>query len=143
MSSRMSLGSRLCALLASVSLAGGLQAAPALRILPLGDSITQGTGDTAGGGYRGPLWTLLKNAGYNADFVGSQTDTSCTLAGFDKNHEGHGGWRVDETYGGDVRVSASATTRSRTAATGRSSRTRTSSRCVACTSSSARPTRAR
>ena len=54
MSSRMSLGSRLCARLASVSLAGGLLAAPALRILPLGDSITQGTGDYPGGGYRGP-----------------------------------------------------------------------------------------
>ena len=97
----MNLKCRLFAALAAVSLSGWLLAAPALRILPLGDSITQGTGDTAGGGYRGPLWTLLKDAGYNADFVGSQTDTSCTLAGFDKDHEGHGGWRVDQTYGGN------------------------------------------
>ena len=97
----MNLKCRLLAALVAVSLAGGLQAAPALRILPLGDSITEATGDYPGGGYRGPLWTLLRNAGYNVDYVGSVTDTKCTLADFDRDHEGHGGWRVDQTYGGN------------------------------------------
>ena len=40
-------------------------AAPSLRILPLGDSITQGYQSSDTAGYRGPLWTLLKNAGYD------------------------------------------------------------------------------
>ncbi len=97
----MNLKCRLLVALVAVSLAGGLQAAPALRILPLGDSITEATGDYPGGGYRGPLWTLLRNAGYNVDYVGSVTDTKCTLADFDRDHEGHGGWRVDQTYGGN------------------------------------------
>lgn len=43
-----------------------LFATPVLRIMPLGDSITNGDGSTDTAGYRGPLWTLLKDAGYNA-----------------------------------------------------------------------------
>jgi len=51
----------------------------ALRIVCLGDSITQRTGDHGGGGvkwtptfsYRYPLWKLLINAGFKVDFVGS------------------------------------------------------------------------
>ena len=37
---------------------------PTLRILPLGDSITVGTGSLETGGYRGPLWAELTSAGY-------------------------------------------------------------------------------
>ena len=53
-----------------------LNAAP-LRIMPLGDSITCGYTDNPNWnvpfefGYRGPLYTLLKNAGYEFQFVGA------------------------------------------------------------------------
>ena len=53
-----------------------LNAAP-LRIMPLGDSITCGYTDNPNWnvpfefGYRGPLYTLLKNAGYDFQFVGA------------------------------------------------------------------------
>ena len=41
-----------------------------LEILPLGDSITRGSGSVLTGGYRGPLDTLFNNAGLPVDFVG-------------------------------------------------------------------------
>lgn len=68
-----------------------------IRILPLGDSITQA--DKNHNSYRRPLWASLNSAGYSVDFVGSLTtnygggppDTD-----FDLDHEGHYGWRADE-----------------------------------------------
>lgn len=71
------------------------QAAP-LRIMPLGDSITDGTSaGTAGrGGYRGTLYDSLTTAGYNVDYIGSLSNNGALLA--DVNHEGHGGWRIDQ-----------------------------------------------
>jgi len=75
--------------------AQGLAANPSIRIMPLGDSITHGT--PVPGGYRAPLYTLLTNAGYNVDFVGTASDNgAATLP--DSNHEGHGGWRIDGLY---------------------------------------------
>ena len=74
---------------------------PVLRIMPLGDSITEGAGATSTGGYRGPLWTLLANAGYNVDYVGSNTTNQDKTNGMDPDHEGHGGWRLDGTSGGN------------------------------------------
>ena len=74
---------------------------PVLRIMPLGDSITEGAGAGSTGGYRGPLWTLLANAGYNVDYVGSNTTNQDKTNGMDPDHEGHGGWRLDGTYGGN------------------------------------------
>lgn len=65
---------------------------PKIRIMPLGDSITYGSG--APGGYRFPLYVALTNAGYNVDFVGTQTGNSVPELGAEINHEGHGGWRV-------------------------------------------------
>ncbi|MHA3773436.1 GDSL-type esterase/lipase family protein [Verrucomicrobiota bacterium sgz303538] len=83
------LASFLCASLATA------QTAPPIRIMPLGDSITYGSGGTANlGGYRGPLYTLLTNAGYNVDFVGTQTDNSASIP--DQNHEGHSGWQIGQ-----------------------------------------------
>ena len=76
-------------------------AVPLLRIMPLGDSITEGAGATSTAGYRGPLWTLLANAGYNVDYVGSNTTNPDTTNGMDRDHEGHGGWRLDTLYGGN------------------------------------------
>jgi lysophospholipase L1-like esterase len=65
-------------------------------ILPLGDSITLGASVPSWipGGYRDPLHTLLTNAGYQIQFVGSDTNnptTALTAAG-NKAHEGHGSY---------------------------------------------------
>ncbi|SCL55141.1 Lysophospholipase L1 [Micromonospora yangpuensis] len=65
----------------------------ALRVMPLGDSITYGVGvqDPEGTGYRARLWNGLADEAV-LDFVGSQS--SGTLP--DKNHEGHPYWRIDQ-----------------------------------------------
>jgi lysophospholipase L1-like esterase len=70
-----------------------LSAAWPIRILPLGDSITDGAG--APGGYRAPLYQLLTNAGYKVDFVGTQTDNGAASLP-DPDHEGHSGWRIEQ-----------------------------------------------
>ncbi len=63
--------------------------------MPLGDSITVGSGGTTNlGGYRDKLFTLLTNAGYAPDFVGTQTNNSSLLA--DPDHQGQGGWRISQ-----------------------------------------------
>ena len=80
--------------------AASVQAAPSLRIMPLGDSITRGDKSQDTAGYRGPLWTKLLAAGYNVDYVGTATDYPGTVSGMDVNHEGHSGWRLDTTDGG-------------------------------------------
>ena len=67
-------------------------------IMPLGDSITQGSvfngvdfGDAATRvGYRKPLSNGLLISGYTFDFVGSLSHGSALLS--DAEHEGHGGW---------------------------------------------------
>ncbi|HNX36266.1 MAG TPA: Ig-like domain-containing protein [Kiritimatiellia bacterium] len=93
-SMRASVVSVFCVATALVA-AQGLAANPSIRIMPLGDSITHGT--PVPGGYRAPLYTLLTNAGYNVDFVGTASDNgAATLP--DSNHEGHGGWRIDGLY---------------------------------------------
>jgi hypothetical protein len=72
-------------------------------ILPLGDSVTAGIVDGAGGlpaqdlrvGYRKPLYDRLRGAGYSIDLAGSLVAGS-GVAGFDADHEGHMGWSADE-----------------------------------------------
>ncbi|MQY15226.1 hypothetical protein SRB5_54050 [Streptomyces sp. RB5] len=64
----------------------------ALRLLPLGDSITYGLGASDSGGYRGELWRVLEGEGGRVDFVGS---VRSGRAG-DPDHEGHPGWRIDQ-----------------------------------------------
>ena len=65
-----------------------------IRIMPLGDSITEGiSGSTNDIGYRRALYLSMTNSGYDIDFVGSQVHGK--LTDFDRNHEGHGGWRAD------------------------------------------------
>ncbi|WP_370318798.1 carbohydrate binding domain-containing protein [Actinoplanes sp. ATCC 53533] len=63
-----------------------------VRVLPLGDSITEGT--QVPGGYRIGLWQRLAAAGYRTDFVGSQFNGPAALG--DHDHEGHPGWRIDQ-----------------------------------------------
>ena len=69
-------------------------ASPTLRIMPLGDSITYGQGWN-GGGYRAALREKLVAAGYDVDYVGTQTANPGSLsAGGDVQHEGHPGWKI-------------------------------------------------
>ncbi|MBA2392518.1 MAG: RICIN domain-containing protein [Ktedonobacteraceae bacterium] len=64
-----------------------------VKVMPLGDSITYGTGSSNGGGYRLPLWNDLLAQGANIHFVGSQQNGPST---FDTANEGHPGWRIDQ-----------------------------------------------
>jgi len=90
----------LSSLLVTVLTAGGLLlAGPAhaesnggVRVMPLGDSITEGT--QVPGGYRIGLWQRFTGGRYRVDFVGSQFNGPATLG--DHDHEGHPGWRIDQ-----------------------------------------------
>lgn len=69
----------------------------AVRIMPLGDSITQANRDR--NSYRRPLWKSLEAEGFRVDFVGSQRDNHLGPPpdpDFDLDHEGHWGWTADE-----------------------------------------------
>ncbi|WP_410639129.1 ricin-type beta-trefoil lectin domain protein [Amycolatopsis sp. lyj-346] len=63
-----------------------------VRVMPLGDSITEGT--QVPGGYRIGLWQRVTAGGYQVDFTGSQSNGPATLG--DRDHEGHPGWRIDQ-----------------------------------------------
>ena len=72
----------------------------AIRIMPLGDSITQGSSSGAVPdnsdywiSYRQALRDSLVSADYEIDYVGSLTSGGAVLN--DPQHEGHGGWRAD------------------------------------------------
>lgn len=72
-----------------------------VRIMPLGDSITQA--DKGHASYRYPLWTMLRERGCNVDFVGSLSANyggENPEKGFDQDHEGHWGWRADQVING-------------------------------------------
>lgn len=69
----------------------------AVRIMPLGDSITQANRDR--NSYRRPLWKSLEAEGFDVDFVGSLRDNHLgppPNPDFDLDHEGHWGWTADE-----------------------------------------------
>ena len=78
-----------------------ITAAP-LRILPLGDSITQA--DSQLYSYRYPLWKKLVDRGVSFDFVGSHSTNyggnpnwpAYNGKQFDPDNEGHWGWRADQ-----------------------------------------------
>ena len=74
-------------------------ASDTIKILPLGDSITQGGNSRPS--YRRALWLKLQDAGYNVDFIGSQRGfhgdaPAESLLDFDLDHEGHWGWEANE-----------------------------------------------
>ena len=75
-----------------------------VRILPVGDSITEGK--FVNGGYRLPLRLLLLEAGYPIVYVGkedngeAQNDTGFSTGLVNANHEGYGSMRVDEILNG-------------------------------------------
>ncbi len=63
-----------------------------LRLMPLGDSITDGYRSTTGNGYRGPLSDELIKQGDALDFVGGQRSGVMS----DPDNEGHSGYRIDQ-----------------------------------------------
>lgn len=81
-------------------------AAAPLRILPLGDSITHADANHLG--YRYRLWVKLVDAGIDFDLIGSLRSNHLgnpqwpLYKGrlFDRDHEGHWGWRADEILSG-------------------------------------------
>ena len=77
--------------------AGPARAAPvtgrAVKIMPLGDSITWGVGSSTTSSYRADLWQrLVKDAGVAVDYVGSGQSGSLP----DTDNEGHSGWRIEQ-----------------------------------------------
>jgi lysophospholipase L1-like esterase len=88
---------------AGASGAAAFQPCPATgpcKIMPFGDSITQGY--NVAGGYRAPLFHLALAADRDITFVGSANDFSVpTVDGmtFPKNHEGHGGYTIEGNNG--------------------------------------------
>jgi lysophospholipase L1-like esterase len=74
-----------------------------IKIMPLGDSITQGVSsgvaEDSRVSYRKDLWDQLGTAGHEVNFVGSLNNGSA-IPNFDPNHEGHPGWRADEIVNG-------------------------------------------
>lgn len=82
-----------------------------IRIMPLGDSITQGAysllAPNMDTGYRLPLYESLNRNGYYVDFVGSQL-SGWEAAVFDYHHEGHPGvtdhWYAEPESNGKSRL---------------------------------------
>jgi parallel beta-helix repeat protein len=72
------------------------QAGATVRIVPLGDSITKGSTQTAEEAqyptYRYWLWHSLQDNGYDVDFVGSWDQPRFSDFSFDQDNEGHGGY---------------------------------------------------
>ncbi|MFJ8040316.1 FG-GAP-like repeat-containing protein [Kitasatospora sp. NPDC096147] len=70
---------------------------PTLRVMPLGDSITNGYSSSTGDGYRKPLAELIAGQnGYRVDYVGSQQGGGLA----DRDHEGHSGFMIDDIRNG-------------------------------------------
>lgn len=74
-----------------VATTGTAQAASAVRVMPLGDSITHG--EEIPGGYRIGLCQRFVSNRLQVQFVGSQSNGPASACG--TNHEGHPGWRID------------------------------------------------
>ncbi len=93
-------GTVLCLLAATVALLSTPAAAAVpgesnggVRIMPLGDSITDGYTPYPGG-YRVSLWQRLTADGHKVDFVGTRTNGPAELG--DHDHQGIPGWRIDQ-----------------------------------------------
>jgi hypothetical protein len=73
--------------------------AGACKILPLGDSITDGIGYS--GGYRVELFSLALADGHDITFVGGSMNGPQMVDGepFPRSHEGHSGWTVSQIDG--------------------------------------------
>ncbi|MER5637104.1 FG-GAP-like repeat-containing protein [Kitasatospora sp. NPDC002227] len=68
-----------------------------LKVMPLGDSITAGSGSATGSSYRAPLWNLVAGQSrYSVDFVGSGNSGALP----DTDNEGHSGYLIDQISAG-------------------------------------------
>ena len=69
----------------------------ACAIMPLGDSITAGTGSSDGGGYRVELFRQAMANSQSLTFVGTLASGPTTVSGksFPRSHEGHSGFVID------------------------------------------------
>ena len=84
----------ICEIFLSVFLlAFPLAAQPAIKIMPVGDSITYGYRSSETTAYRRVLYQELTGAGWPIDFVGSLQDGD--VSDFDRDHEGHPGFTTD------------------------------------------------
>lgn len=74
----------------------------ALRVWPVGDSITLGSSwpQSVPGGYRTDLDEILSRDGYTHQFVGTSTlNPSPSLSADGQTaHDGHGGFRIDQVF---------------------------------------------
>ncbi len=76
-----------------------------VRLMPVGDSITEGK-FVSTGGYRKLLQGMLKNAGYTVTFVGKEDNgdpinsTGFSVGMSNPNHEGYGSFRIDAIMDG-------------------------------------------
>lgn len=95
-------GLKLVAVALLLSLIPDAASATPMRMMPLGDSITRGPSAPSGwdrrssGGYRGLLKQKLVDAAVDVDMVGSQSHGDFG----DTQHEGHGGFRIDQLADG-------------------------------------------
>ena len=93
MNHRHSLVCLIAGLILCMMLIGAAGAGTPVKIMPLGDSLTQGSDQTPDQAshptYRYWLWNGLVSGGYQIDFVGS-TRSNFTYQ-FDQDHEGHAG----------------------------------------------------
>ncbi|MGF1677480.1 MAG: GDSL-type esterase/lipase family protein [Rivularia sp. (in: cyanobacteria)] len=64
-----------------------------LKIMPLGDSNTEGWGSWDLGAYRDDLWQSFINNNLNVDFVGPHATGP---EGFDRDNAGFSGWRIGD-----------------------------------------------
>lgn len=76
---------------------GTAHADASVKIAPIGDSITRGglDSDSPYPSYRYYLWTMLRNGGYDVDFVGSTTDPNFQRFMFDQDHDGYSGYTTE------------------------------------------------
>jgi hypothetical protein len=73
------------------------------RILPLGDSLTEGDSQ---GAYRQPLFAMTVAARQPIMFVGSMSNGPDTVSGlpFPRDHEGHSGYYIDAEHHPDINI---------------------------------------
>jgi lysophospholipase L1-like esterase len=70
-----------------------------IKILPLGDSITNGRGPEPNSmrtGYRQPLWLLLESDRYSIDFIGSDSAGYAAIPKYDADNAGFGGYSIKQ-----------------------------------------------
>ena len=86
-------------------------AVAANKIMPLGDSITNGNSSGAFPdnsayyfSYRKALWDWLKDTGYvvNDDVFVGTLNSGSSVSDFDPDHDGHSGWRADQIVDGNI-----------------------------------------